>query len=482
MKLTASERDELRERLVSYMEYHPLPQSLQDAKTTRSTVRTESFRTVSLPLFGLLKGSAVAAALVLLVVPFMAERAVPGDTLYAVKVQFNEELRSTLTFDSYQKVEWETERLNRRIAEARLLASEGRLTEEVEVEVAEAVRTHTENAKKEIEALRAEDADEATIAEIALDTTLEVQSTSLRGEKEDGEESESDVAVAAASTEPTPRPTDLIANVIDESRAQSLAEKGSSTPPAYDKLMARVELNTTRIYELRDSVVEVAPESDVTEVNRRIEDLERSIAEAMELFETDELAARVGLVDVLQRSQRLIVFMTEIEVTETVDIDTLVPVVLTDAEKTAVRQSLTEELADKQQTLAERYEQIEDESLLEKASSTYQRIDALELQLASSTDFESFQTIAKEGLSLTDDMIIAIEESLAPQVAAPAVEETDEPATSTEPVEPESEAATTTPETTTSTTSAATSTQEETGTTTDEQEPAESPAVVDTES
>ena len=89
-------------------------------------------------------------------------------------------MRSTLALSPYEKIEWETERLNRRIAEARLLASEGRLTDEVEAEVAAAVKTHTENAKREIEVLRGEDEEEATLATIALNTTLEVQATSLK--------------------------------------------------------------------------------------------------------------------------------------------------------------------------------------------------------------------------------------------------------------------------------------------------------------
>ena len=160
VKLQKSEKTELRERLVSYMEYHPLPAELQGQKVSKKKTApkampfNEAYTNISIPFFKIFKASAVMAVLVLIVLPFAAERAVPGDTLYAIKVEFNEELRSTLIFNSFQKVEWETERLNRRIAEARLLESEGRLTEEVGAEVAEAVRTHTDNVKREIEVLR----------------------------------------------------------------------------------------------------------------------------------------------------------------------------------------------------------------------------------------------------------------------------------------------------------------------------------------
>src|SRR6056297_835594 len=117
----------------------------------------------------------VFALLVLIIVPIMAERAVPGDTLYAVKVKINEEVRSSLTLDPYEKIEWETVRINRRIAEAKLLAKEGRLTEAAEAEAAAAVKEHADNVKAEIETLRAADADEAAIAEIAFDSTMQVQ-------------------------------------------------------------------------------------------------------------------------------------------------------------------------------------------------------------------------------------------------------------------------------------------------------------------
>ena len=52
-------------------------------------------------------------------------------SLYLVKVHFNEEIRSTLALSPYEKVAWETKRIERRIAEARLLASEGNLTDEL---------------------------------------------------------------------------------------------------------------------------------------------------------------------------------------------------------------------------------------------------------------------------------------------------------------------------------------------------------------
>ncbi|MCA9358161.1 hypothetical protein KC902_02770 [Candidatus Kaiserbacteria bacterium] len=426
VKLQAAECRELRERVVAYMEYHPLPANLKAEKAvqTPASLATDAYQVVLVPFRALFKYGAVAAAVVLVLVPFMAEKAVPGDVLYAVKVQFNEEVRSTLTFDSFEKVEWETERLNRRIAEARLLASEGRLTEEVEAEVADAVRIHTENAKREIETLRAEDADEATIASIALDTTLEVQSTSLKGD-------DVEVARMMAVTEVS-RPVSLIATALDESRGESEVVNASTTP-AYSKLIARVEQNTTRIYELRDQLREVAPTAELGEVDRRVADIERAISEAVAMAVDDEVGARKSLVEVLQRTQRLIVFMTEIEVSETVDIETYVPVVLTSEEKQEIIASSTKAVRDMMEIVTERLVTVDDQALLDKALAGQKALAALSERMAStSADFETFVALYEEAVVMAADIEMLLAQQELPIVIDEVATSSSLVATSTE--------------------------------------------------
>lgn len=386
------------------MEYHPLPVEMKQSKPDTVQIATEAFTMVKVPFHALFKYGASIAVLTLVVVSLMAEKAVPGDALYAVKVEFNEELRSTLTFDGYQKVEWETERLNRRIAEARLLASEGRLTEEVEAEVAAAVREHTENAKREIEVLRTEDADEAAIASLELDATLVVQATALKGDEEEG----SVVTKGTAGAEV--RTNSLIATAIDESLDKTLESNASNTPPAFDKLMARVEQNTTRIYELSNALQAVVPAEEMVEVQRRTEDIGRAITVAAELEKTDDLAARKALIDVLQRTQRLIVFMTELEVVETVDIETLVPMVLTAEEMAAEMASTTSALEVKIDHIKTMLNVVIDEDILAKAKVGSDTLAELQTRLASSTDsYEAYMLLAAEAHDLADDMITLLE-------------------------------------------------------------------------
>ncbi len=64
-----------------------------------------------------------------------AELALPGDLLYPVKVNINEELRGFASFSAEGKADWEVSRAERRLEEAEELAASGELTAEVQAKV-----------------------------------------------------------------------------------------------------------------------------------------------------------------------------------------------------------------------------------------------------------------------------------------------------------------------------------------------------------
>ncbi len=336
--LTPSERTDIRDRLVSYIEYHPLPASVNAAEAT--TVRThagnEVFYSYHLPWSVIFRGAIGFSVLFLVIVPILAERAVPGDTLYAVKVGLTEEVRSTLTFTPSQRVVWETTRLNRRIAEAQLLESKGELTEAVEADVAAAVKAYTDNAQREIAHLRAVDTDEAALVELELATTLSVHSDALRNR----------TMVSQSNNASTTEMTNMILSALTEAQMVGKDASASTTVPSYEKLVARVEQHTTRLYEVLAALEQTSSPEELREASRRVNDIERAIAATFVLSETDTPAAQAALMAILQRSQRLLVYLTNLEVRAQVTLESIAPIDLTPEEQVtkinALRSTLRE--------------------------------------------------------------------------------------------------------------------------------------------
>ena len=325
--LKTSEKNALKERLISYMEYHPLTAEKKIIKS--EVVLSDSvIKVINLNSLKFWQWTGATMAILLLVVPYVAEKSIPGDMLYAVKVNFNEELRSTLALNSYDKVVWETERLNRRIAEARLLANEGKMTEELGNSVAEAVLIHSENAKKEIEHLKQTDEDGAVLASIQLDTTIDVQSTALMSE------------VQSSSTEGV-----MAVRLVDVlAKTQEVDQDLESVLPSRERLVGQVESETTRAYELLNSIKSYATTEEQLDIKRRLEDIGRKTEVSLGMFETSEEEAGKQMLNILEDTQKLIVYMTNIDVRASVTVEEIVPVTLTNEERVIAINKQIEEI------------------------------------------------------------------------------------------------------------------------------------------
>ncbi len=323
-RLKAIEREAIRDRVLSYMEYHPLP---KHGKTEHvSFFNRTDFVYVSLNTLRVKIFATVVAMVLIVGVPFVAERSVPGDVLYLVKTGVTEGIRTQLATTPYQKVTLETKLMERRIGEARLLASEGKLTEEVEAQIAETVREHASAVQTGIAEIRVDNEEEAALAGIAFSSALEVQSAVLN---ESGKEENTSSV-------------DGIINAVNTVR-EEVASDADSASPSFDGLTGRIESETTRAYELFESVKKSATTEEIADIDRRFADIDRKIVGAKELRATDEATAMGDMIDALSLTQKLIAFMTDIDIRETVTLETLVPVVLTPAERlSAVQQSITE--------------------------------------------------------------------------------------------------------------------------------------------
>ena len=346
IRLKAMERRELRERILSYMEYHPLP---KQKNAVVEKIESQPFVVWHFNNLYTRIAVGVFALLIVVGVPIAAERAVPGDVLYLVKTGINENIKLQLASSPYEKVTVETELLERRIGEARLLASEGKLTPQVGASIADDIKQHANAAQNGLDELRTNDADGAAIAEIAFGSALDVQSAVLNKQSiESGTSSIQDVTDA-----------------VEAARVEALLKKASTTP-SYDGLMARVESETTRANELFAAIDSSATDEEKTDIKRRLADIDRKITGAQAAVASDTPYAISELSKTLGLTHKLIVFMTDIDIRSSVDLETLVPVELTKEERSDAVNGVLSNITNLRDATMSRLPLIDNENVLEK--------------------------------------------------------------------------------------------------------------------
>ncbi len=317
--LSAAEKHDLQTRITTFMEYHPLATRTSTASRAQSAIERSPFFILTIPTRYFQSFGMAAAVLVLVVMPFVAEQTVPGDVLYPVKVRINEEVMGSFNRTAYDKVEWETKRLERRLSEARLLAEAGKLTPEVEADVVAAVKQHTIDAANTIAELRTEDSQQATLAEITLATRLGLQETLLQ-------------TALAADTAAEGVSVEGIAAAVSVGQDEALGREGDVS---FEHLLAELERETTRLYELLNSLKKNTDTQAAVDVERRIHDIERQIYDATLVSSEQPEKATAALRAVWQDAQKLISYSTDLDVRSSLSLDQLVPVVLTSEERLA---------------------------------------------------------------------------------------------------------------------------------------------------
>ena len=320
IRMRADERDFLRSQIVSFMEYHPLPAKTLEKEHIQKHVHipyTDIFSYIHFTKFQLGSGMGVLLLVLLVGTPALAEKTVPGDILYPMKIRVNEEVLSQLSFTPYKKVAWETRRVERRIAEARVLAKEGKLTDAVEAQITATVKEHTATAQKELQALRESDADQAALAQVAVDSAFDVQSAVLD--------------TTDASSSPGGEQILALAGAVRDAKATLAPSTDEPTSlSSYELFSGEVESATTRAHELFVSIKASIVESERDDLQRRLDDVDRRISDAHGAYEASSTSVAIqNLKDALSDTQKLISFMTNIDVRQVVSLETLVPKQLT---------------------------------------------------------------------------------------------------------------------------------------------------------
>ncbi len=254
--------------------------------------------------------------------------------------------------------------------------------------------------------LRASDVDEAAIAEIAFSTALDVQSAVL------------DTQLETSTTSSV----SVLQGVVDSARAEVGANK-SDVAPSFDGLMARIEQETTRAYELLESIETSATVEERADITRRLSDIERMVETAKGRHANEsEVTGVQGLAEALGLIQKLIVFMTDIDVRETVTLESLVPVVRTPEEHMAAIQTLFDSITAQRGVVVTQLESSMNESLREKVVLGLENVELL-TQGATSTTIDAGSYAAIEARLIEASALIADLEYLttAAQVEAPEV-------------------------------------------------------------
>ncbi|MBI2023630.1 hypothetical protein HYT01_03655 [Candidatus Giovannonibacteria bacterium] len=110
-------------------------------------------RSLFLPgtLMANLQTMAIALIIALLIgggTSFAAQSALPGDILYPIKVNVNEEVRGWTALTAEAQTEWDVQRIERRLSEAEELSAEGKLNAETRSEIETQFEKHAEKFKK----------------------------------------------------------------------------------------------------------------------------------------------------------------------------------------------------------------------------------------------------------------------------------------------------------------------------------------------
>lgn len=146
--LSADEKAGMKRDLIIFMYDHPAHVIRSPFAISLASLHTLRAAMGALLVVVLIGGSIATAA----------ERSLPGDMLYGLKVNVNEEVRSAVTLSSESEAAWEVQRASRRLREAEKLATLGRLDVDTLATLEARFEKHAEAS-----ALEAEKSDDAVV-------------------------------------------------------------------------------------------------------------------------------------------------------------------------------------------------------------------------------------------------------------------------------------------------------------------------------
>ncbi|OGG41361.1 hypothetical protein A2837_02485 [Candidatus Kaiserbacteria bacterium RIFCSPHIGHO2_01_FULL_46_22] len=151
MKLSESSRARMQADLLEYARFHSVKDGVRVGADSRSIGQVPQ----STSLFNLFKQPKSMTAAIMVIVllagggtSYAAEAAVPGDVLYPVKIEVNENIRSAFAISNEAEAKLQARLAEERLEEAEELSARGELTTEHAAYLGLRIKAHYDEAKE----------------------------------------------------------------------------------------------------------------------------------------------------------------------------------------------------------------------------------------------------------------------------------------------------------------------------------------------
>lgn len=218
---------------------------------------------------------------------FAAEQSLPGDLLYPVKVNVNEEVKGAVSFSDEARAEWATRRAERRLEEAEGLTVQSRIDSDTSAQLEARLQAHIEKANEIAARLEQEGhAEAAAKVYDRMETSLETHAVVLALLSADSD-SGGDLAnmISFSASE---------GRASAESRGRAEGKVTSSEAPQVEAAAeGRMNASSNKISEVESLINKMESrigEDVVAEANARLEAAKELHAEAESHMEADAYA------------------------------------------------------------------------------------------------------------------------------------------------------------------------------------------------
>lgn len=305
IKMTQNEKNKIRQNLANFaMEYNPAPSPYRKLFQYSRQILVTSF---------------IAIISIGSISQFLSKDALPGQTLYPVKIA-HEQFKIATSNDKVDKISYEIKRTEKRIQEAAQLAQEEKLDITAQEEIVVAIQKQTRKVKDQIETVKKKDPKSALALNTELKTTIKTNSELLRKattpEKVSTEiknintsESEKESIVDNSDVQDIEMPTELLINTV-EVKTENINEVTNKTdnldiPIIAEEIESELNNETESTKNNTVKILDVLVEQETVEiVPTEIEFHDNSLSSARKLLDSldDEVKEIEALEDIVEQA------------------------------------------------------------------------------------------------------------------------------------------------------------------------------------